>query len=178
MKKPKVAFFDLNHTCLQMGTIPKSDILEYLTHVRNVSSGATVWHPLRFPNHWRQLLPWNDAITAIHNFRYYSRIKCVTLSNNPIDVQLDQLRWANISFEFMVPLESYHVFKPNVKAYQVACNLLQVAPEDALMVTANHDFGDIEGAASIGMPSVWIDRKNEDDTYKIKNLLDLVKELE
>jgi FMN phosphatase YigB (HAD superfamily) len=172
MKKPKVAFFDLNHTCLQMTGIPKEEIEAYLHHIKHPS-----WFPLTLPDTWRQRQIWPDVAPGIHNLRYYSRIKCVTLSNNPINVQIDQLRFAQITFDFLVPLEAYHVFKPDIKAYQVACNLLQVAPEDALMVTANHDFGDLEGANTIGMPSVWIDRKNEDDTYPIKNLMDLVKEL-
>ena len=173
MKKPKVAFFDLNHTVLQMGVISKEDIENYLSHIKQPS-----WSPLTLPDSWRHLQVWSDAITALHKLRYYSRVKCVTLSNNPINVQIDQLKWANITFDFMVPLEAYHVFKPDIKAYQMACNLLQVAPEDALMVTANKDFGDLEGAACIGMPSVWIDRKNEDSKYPIKNLMDLVKELQ
>ena len=33
-------------------------------------------------------------------------------------------------------------------------------------------------AAMIGMPSVWIDRKNENPNYLIKSFYDLVKELE
>lgn len=176
MKKPKVAFFDLNHTCLNtMGVATREEVAAYLSHIKQTS-----WSPLKLPNTWRSTPVWNDTITALHNLRYYSKVKVVTLSNNPIDVQIDQLRWANItaSVDFLVPLEAYHVFKPDVKAYQVACNLLQVAPEDALMVTANKDFGDLEGANAIGMPSVWIDRKNEDPNYKIKNLMDLVKELQ
>lgn len=174
MKKPKVAFFDLNHTCLQMKGATHDEILGYKLQIdANLS-----WSPLILPTHWRFFPTWNDVPPAIHNLRMYMQIKCITLSNNPIDYQIDQLRTSKINFDFMVPLESYHVFKPDVKAYQVACNLLQVAPEDALMVTANKDFGDLEGAASIGMPSVWIDRKCSDDTYKIKNLMDLVKEME
>lgn len=174
MNKPKVAFFDLNNTCLQtMGVATGEEIASYLSHIKQPS-----WSPLRLPEQWRRTPIFPDAIAAIHNLRYYSRVKCVTLSNNPIDVQIDQLRWASFSFDFLVPLEAYHVFKPDVKAYQVACNLLQVAPEDALMITANKDFGDIEGAAAIGMPSVWIDRRNEDPNYKIKNLMDLVRILQ
>lgn len=172
MKKPKVAFFDLNHTCLQMTGVTRGEIEAYIAHIKNPS-----WSPLTLPEHWCKLEPWPEVAWAITNLQEKGVI-CCTLSNNPITVQIQQMIYANIwGFNLLVPLESYHVFKPDVKAYQVACNLLQVAPEDALMITANHDFGDIEGAGSIGMPSVWIDRKNEDDTYEIKNLMDLVKVL-
>ena len=172
MKKPKVAFFDLNHTCLQMTGIPREDIEGYINHIKSPS-----WFPLTLPESWERLNPWPEVAWAITNLQEKG-IVCCTLSNNPIATQIKQLVYANLfDWNFLVPLEAYHVFKPDVKAYQVACNLLKVAPEDALMVTANHDFGDIEGAVSIGMPSVWIDRKNEDDTYEIKTLMDLVKVL-
>jgi FMN phosphatase YigB (HAD superfamily) len=170
MQKPKVAFFDLNHTCLNMAGATKDEILGYKLQIEDSS-----WSPLILPTHWRDFNVYADVAPAIYALRMYKQIRCVTLSNNPIDFQIDQLRRTH--FDFMVPLEAYHVFKPDVKAYQVACNLLQVAPEDALMVTANRTFGDLEGANTIGMPSVWIDRKNEDNTYPIKNLMDLVKYL-
>jgi FMN phosphatase YigB (HAD superfamily) len=172
MKKPKVAFFDLNHTCLNMLGVGSEDVANYLNHIKQSS-----WSPLKLPEYWTTFYTHSDVVTAIWNLRKYLGVKCVTLSNNPIRIQIEQMRFNKLNFDFMVPLEAYHVFKPNIKAYQVACNLLQVAPEDALMITANHDFGDLEGANAIGMPSVWIDRKNEDDTYPIKNLMDLVKEL-
>ena len=171
MKRPKVAFFDLNHTVHQMKGVTAEEITNYLKQIHSY------WTPLELPEHWKTLPVWNDVPGALDQLWFWD-IKCVTLSNNPINVQVEQAHNGRLHWDWMVPLESYHTYKPDVKAYNVACNLLKVAPEDSLMVTANHDFGDIEGAASIGMPSVWIDRKNEDDTYKIKNLMDLVKEME
>lgn len=172
MKRPKVAFLDLNNTCLQMKGATREQIERYVNHIRHSS-----WHPLTLPNCWRFFEPWPELGASLNAF-FDMEIKTVTLSNNPIDVQIDQCRHAMVQFDWMVPLESYHVFKPDVKAYQVACHLLNVAPEDALMVTANKDFGDLEGAASIGMPSVWIDRKNDNPNRPIKNLMDLVRSME
>lgn len=173
MQRPKVVFFDLNHTVFQMTDIPGEEIAAYLTHIK-----YQYWLPLKLPDSWRTLPIWNDAITAIWNLRMYKGVKCVTLSNNPIDVQIDQASHAKVSWDWMVPLECYKIFKPHQMTYKIACALLKVAPQDALMVTANKDFGDIEGAASIGMPSVWIDRKNENPAYKIKNLIRLVEDME
>lgn len=172
MKKPKVAFFDLNNTCLQMTGATREEIEAYIAHIKQP------WSPLKLPDHWVKFEPFPEVAWAINNLQEKGII-CCTLSNNPINIQIYQMRYANIwAFDFLVPLEAYRVFKPDVKAYQVACNLLQVAPEDALMVTANHSFGDIEGATIIGMPSVWIDRRNENPNYLIKNFYDLVEILE
>lgn len=171
MKKPKVAFFDLNNTCLQMTGATREEIEAYITHIKQP------WSPLKLPDHWKRFIPWNDlkALNALQE----KGIICCTLSNNPIRLQIEQMQYCRLfEWDFLVPLEAYRVFKPDVKAYQVACNLLQVAPEDALMVTANHNFGDLEGAAMIGMPSIWIDRKNENPNYLIKNFYDLVEVLE
>ena len=79
MQRPKVAFFDLNHTVLQMTNVPGEEIAAYLTHIKQPR-----WEPLILPKSWAINSPWNDAIPAIHNLRMYKGIRCVTLSNNPL----------------------------------------------------------------------------------------------
>lgn len=49
------------------------------------------------------------------------------------------------------------VYKPHPAAYESACRRLGVAPQQALFVSAN-GF-DVAGAASYGLPTVWVNRR-------------------
>lgn len=170
---PKVAFFDLNHTVYDLTHVPKGDLKAYSKHLEKFAATG-LYHSLEFPERWGMLPAWSDAITAIHNMRAYLKIQCVTLSNNPINLQIQQARHNKIFWDWMVPLEAKKTFKPCITAYEFAVDVLRVEPKDCLMITANRTFGDIEMASNLGMRTVWVDRKNEEPSHPIKTLRDVV----
>jgi len=154
----KAIFFDTFNTVYAMDRCRRDEIEAYAAHIAKPD-----WSPLNLPERWSKLPAWNDVIKALPSLR--DEFICVALSNGPIDVQIALARNSRLDWDFIVPLEAYHVFKPNVRAYQVAVDLVGVHPSEAMMVTANRDFGDLEGAASCGMQSMWIDRKHEAAGY-------------
>ncbi len=58
-----------------------------------------------------------------------------------------------IKWDAIVDFVFAGVYKPNARAYQVIVDVAGVDPENVLMVTANPTFGDLAGAADVGMRS-------------------------
>ena len=61
-------------------------------------------------------------------------------------------------FEIVVASASVEVGKPAREIFEHALGLLQVSPQDAVMV-GDSQQGDIQGAARVGMRTVWINRQ-------------------
>jgi FMN phosphatase YigB (HAD superfamily) len=78
---------------------------------------------------------------------------CVTLSNGSSNLLRYVSRQNGILWDFIIDLVTHRVYKPHVDAYRTVEKQLGFAPSETLMVTANPTFGDIEGAAAIGMQS-------------------------
>lgn len=148
----KTIFFDTFNTLYSMGDCTREEITAYAAHVN-----APAWSPLTLPDHWRKLPAHDGEVYVLDQLRRHFR--CIAFSNGPVDLQIDLAKHNGVSWDFIVPLEAYLVFKPNLAAYLAAIASVKASPESCLMVTANKDFGDIEGAKAAGMQAIWIDRK-------------------
>lgn len=72
---------------------------------------------------------------------------------------------AGIVWDLIIPLELVGSYKPHPDAYRAALKIFpQFQPHQFLMVTANPTFGDIEGAAAIGMRSQVIRQPDHPQT--------------
>ncbi len=85
---------------------------------------------------------------------------CVTLSNGDNNLIFERSMKYGIHWDTMIDLRLNRVYKPNTDAYRTIEKELGFKPAETLMVTANPTFGDIEGAAAIGMqsqvnPATW-----------------------
>lgn len=149
--------FDVINTVYGVWNLPQALLNAYADHLTRFRAEGT-YKRLNFSDEWRKLGAWNHFLDAYKGLQYEGH-KLITLSNMPIDVQIDVARSNNINWDFMVPLEAFKTFKPNINAYTLALDLLRIKPEQAMMITANKDFGDLEAAIDIGMKPVWIDYK-------------------
>jgi FMN phosphatase YigB (HAD superfamily) len=70
-----------------------------------------------------------------------------------------------------VDLAMCRVYKPHQAAYHCLCAWVGRPPEEILMVTANPTFGDLEGAAAIGMPSQVIRHGYPNDVIELAEML-------
>lgn len=81
-------------------------------------------------------------------------------------------------FEHIIISGGFGVGKPNRAIFDHALDLADVKPSETLMVGDNL-MTDILGASYVGIPSVWINRDNQETpeentpTYEIKNLEEL-----
>lgn len=144
----KCIAFDCFGTVFDMSGIRRDEIKAYVEHVR--------WNdfsPFEFPESWWHLKAHADSARGIACLQK-ARFFCVALSNGDANL-IDEVAENNgILFDYVIDLAGSHrVYKPHIDAYRTIEKDLGYKPSETLMVTANPTFGDIEGAAAVGMQS-------------------------
>ena len=161
----KVIAFDVFGTLVRLkDEVPHEEIKAYADHIRKPE-----WSPLVLPDSWKNLKAFDDSAIVLKMLRRHFMV--VTLSNGPLGLQAALLKNNDVDVDAIVPLEIAQVFKPNPRAYWAASEILDITPENWLMVTANEKFGDLEASKSVGMQSQLI-RGDE-----VVDLYDLIREL-
>lgn len=148
----KVIAFDLFGTVLDFSGVPRDEVRAYAQQLQD--SRENGWKPLQLPKHWERLKAFPDAAEGLELLR--TKYRVVTCSNAPLELQDVLIGNNGLPFDALIPLEANQVYKPDFRAYMTVCQILQVEPEEVLMVTANRDFGDIEGSGAAGMKSQLI----------------------
>lgn len=155
----KTLFFDLFGTVFDIGAVATDD--ELRSYARQIEMNMEPGSYTRFdlPNNWGNAGPIEYARIALLELQ--GMCKLVTLSNAPIWLQcsMSMTFWLNFRFDAMVPLEVVALSKPQPGAYRFACEFMNIKPQDAVMVTANEKFGDLEQAAAIGMETHLVGTK-------------------
>jgi 2-haloalkanoic acid dehalogenase type II len=140
----KIIAFDVFGTVFNLDKIPTEEINYYGNHIRQQP-----WQPLNLPNSWQNIPAHPDAAEGIAILRQHYQV--ITLSNCPMKLLTKLSKNNHISWDAIIPLESYQIYKPNPKAYQIAIQLMDEHPNNIMMVTANPTFGDIEQATNLDM---------------------------
>jgi FMN phosphatase YigB (HAD superfamily) len=140
-----IFLFDCFGTVFDMAQIPKEDLRYYGSILKK-----PVWEPLNFPPHWRNIPPHPDSREGLEMLKKKGH-SVVALSNAPRDLMISISLGANIEWDHIIGLEKYKIYKPNPLAYLTACAEFNCRPSDCTMVTANKNFGDLEGANLVGM---------------------------
>jgi 2-haloacid dehalogenase len=89
--------------------------------------------------------------------RLHARLRLVVLSNGDPDMLEAAKPHHGIPFDAVISAAAARAFKPHVRTYTTAAQLLGVRMEEVLFV-ANHAF-DCIGAKSAGMRAVFVDRR-------------------
>jgi 2-haloalkanoic acid dehalogenase type II len=149
----KYILTDLFGTVFDMSQVPREEIAAYIDTCTNQE-----W-PLTLPVLWKYLPPFPDAAEGLLRLREEHTV--VALSNGPVATTVPLCKNARIEFDWIVPLEAFHVYKPQPEAYMTVCGLLRCLPSECLMVTANpvfgrYDYGDIQAAKQVGMETQLI----------------------
>ena len=161
----RVVAFDVFGTLVNLDGVPKEEVKAYADHIRQPE-----WSPLVLPDSWKRLYAFSDSSPGIN--RIAQRHMVVTLSNGPLGLQATLLYLNDINVHAIIPLELAKVFKPNPLAYLAASEMLDIPPENWLMVTANEKFGDLEASKSVGMQSVLIRDETIDDVEVLATVLE------
>lgn len=144
MSERPVIGFDCVETVFSTANIPRAEISEYVAHTQRV-----IWSPLLPPNSWSKMPAHPDAVEGIARLR--SKFRVVTCSNLPLWLLHALSEEAGIQWDAIVPLEASQSYKPNPMAYAVLCQVMQVEPDQVLIVSAHPDGPDAVGAPNIGM---------------------------
>ncbi len=141
----KVIAFDTFGTVFDLAGVPREELRAYLKHIQKPE-----WSPLVLPSSWEQLPAHPDAACGIDRLRDAGYL-VVTCSNGPLGLLAKLSKHNEVHWDAIIPLEMNKVFKTNPKSYMTVCEVMGVAPEEVLMVTANKTFGDLEASRKLGM---------------------------
>ena len=123
-----------------------------------------------------RLRPWPDSARAVQALA--SAFTVVALSNADLAQLADMSAAGGLAWHCVLSGELAHAYKPDPAIYQLALELLDLDPEQTMMVAA-HPL-DLRAAAQHGMRSAYVSRSGEsvpapDDRFDVyaKSLADL-----
>ena len=106
---------------------------------------------------WHRLDPWPD--TPIGLFRLKDQYIIAPLSNGNVRLLVDLARHAGLPWDLVLSAELARHYKPDREAYLLGPALLNLAPEEVMMVAAHPD--DLRAAASCGLRTAYVSRPLE-----------------
>jgi 2-haloacid dehalogenase len=106
---------------------------------------------------WHALPPWPDAAAGLRRLR--TRYVTAALSNGGFALLTHLVKAAALPFDCILSAELARAYKPDPNAYQHNVRLLDVRPEETLMVAAH--VWDLAGARSAGLRTAFVERPAE-----------------
>ena len=106
---------------------------------------------------WRRLDPWPDTVAGLQRLK--SRFIISTLSNGSFATLTQMARHGRLPWDCIISTELRNTFKPEREAYLLAPMLLDLEPEQVMLVAA-HD-SDLKGAQRAGLHTALVPRPME-----------------
>jgi 2-haloacid dehalogenase len=106
---------------------------------------------------WHRLPPWGDVHEGLSRLR--RRYVLTALSNGGFALLTRLIKEAGVPFDCILSAELCEHYKPDREAYLMAARLLDVKPEEIMMVAA-HKW-DVEGAKAAGLRTAFVERPLE-----------------
>lgn len=106
---------------------------------------------------WHRLPAWPDAADGLARLRH--RYLLATLSNGGMALLTGLVKAAGLPFDCILSAELARAYKPARQVYLTAAGLLDVPPDQVLMVAAHAD--DLAGAAAAGLRTAFLERPAE-----------------
>jgi 2-haloacid dehalogenase len=106
---------------------------------------------------WHRLDPWEDTAAGLARLR--TRFIIGTLSNGHMRMLVDLTRYGGLGFDVILSAELAGTYKPDPKTYQTAARLLELPPDEVMLV-ACHPY-DLDGAAAAGLRTGYVSRPAE-----------------
>jgi 2-haloacid dehalogenase len=112
---------------------------------------------VRLVHAWHRLPTWDDTVAGLQRLR--TRFVTATLSNGGFALLTNLVKAAGLPFDCVVSAELFHAYKPDPRVYRGAADLLDVAPDQIVLVAAHAP--DIDGAAAAGLRTAFLERPRE-----------------
>ena len=106
---------------------------------------------------WRRLQPWPDSVAGLTRLRR-QYVLC-TLSNGGIALPVDLARFGGLPFDAILSTELCRTYKPDPRTYHMVASLLDLRPEQVMMVAAH--TSDLRAAAAEGLRTAYVRRPRE-----------------
>lgn len=111
---------------------------------------------------WHRLPAWPDSVSGLARLR--TVYTTAALSNGGFALLTNLVKGAALPFDCILSAELARTYKPDAAVYHTAAALLDVAPEQVLMVAA-HKW-DLEGARAAGLRTAFIGRPLEKGPHR------------
>jgi 2-haloacid dehalogenase len=106
---------------------------------------------------WHRLDPWPDAIEGLTRLKESYVI--APLSNGNVALLVDMAKRAGLPWDLILSAELARHYKPDPEAYLLAPDLLDLRPEEVMMVAAHTD--DLHAAQANGLRTAYVPRPLE-----------------
>lgn len=117
---------------------------------------------------WHSMPAWSEVPSAIEQLKA-AGYEVFVFANGTTRLQLDLCKSSGLRFNMLFSSELLGVYKPAPKSYRKTLELVNVKPEESVMVAA-HAY-DVRGGKEAGMKTVYIHRWTDD----IKEDMEVVK---
>ena len=106
---------------------------------------------------WRRLDPWPDTVPGLQRLK--TRFFISPLSNGSFPTLTSMAKRAGMPWDCIITTELRQTFKPAREAYLLAAELLDLQPDQVMLVAA-HD-SDLKGAQAAGLHTALVPRPLE-----------------
>lgn len=106
---------------------------------------------------WHRLDPWPDSVAGLTRLK--QRFVITTLSNGNVSLLTNMAKRAGLPWDCVLSAEIFGHYKPDREAYLGCATILDIAP-DELMLVAAHPF-DLRAAHAAGLRTAFVFRPGE-----------------
>lgn len=114
---------------------------------------------------WHRLQPWPDSAAAISQLKEHFIV--APLSDGHTRLMINVARHGKLRWDTVLGADVSRAYKPMPQVYERACELLGVAPGNAMMIAA-HDY-DLIAARDCGLKTGYVKRTDANDPTKPAN---------
>jgi len=107
---------------------------------------------------WHFLSPWPDVVAGLTRLK--TNYVLGPLSNGSLRQMTDLARFGGLPWDVVFGADMFRTYKPAPEVYKGATRLLQMKPEQILMVAAHNE--DLAAAAKQGLRTCFVRRPTED----------------
>ncbi|MGK7936682.1 MAG: haloacid dehalogenase type II [Xenococcaceae cyanobacterium] len=108
------------------------------------------------PDSIKNWQPFPDTVKALQLLK--SRFKLAIISNVDDDLFAHTAKLLGVEFDYIITAEQVKSYKPNLKNFQYAIEQIEF-PAEQIIHAACSVYHDIVPANSLGLTTVWIDRR-------------------
>jgi 2-haloacid dehalogenase len=106
---------------------------------------------------WHRLTPWPDSVAGLGRLK--QRYTICTLSNGNLSLLVAMARHGGLPWDAVLSAELFGHYKPDPEVYLGAARLLDLRPEQVMMVAAHPS--DLRAAAACGLRTAYVPRPLE-----------------
>jgi 2-haloacid dehalogenase len=106
---------------------------------------------------WHRLRPWPDSVPGLLALKPHYTL--ATLSNGNLSLLTAMAKQAGLPWDCVLSAELFHHYKPDPQVYLGAARLLDLQPDELMMVAAHPS--DLRAAAACGLRTAYVPRPLE-----------------